>query len=71
MYRVYDILVDDQRPPRMVVNIKPTSTGGAIDREAALDLAAGEARAIGWTKHTFTRVARTPSGGWSITVERA
>jgi hypothetical protein len=56
--------------PRLVVNAPPRM-GGPTTREAALAFARAEVARIGWRDINITRVSRTPSGGYSITVELA
>ena len=68
MNRVYDIVIGDQGP-YMVVNLVPDK-GGPTGREQAIAFAISEAARIGWDRTEVTRVSRTPSGGWSISIKR-
>lgn len=70
MYRVYDIAISDEGTPYIVVNLPP-DRGGPTEREAAISFAVAEAARIGWDATQITRVARTPLGGYSVSIRRA
>lgn len=69
MYHVYDICISEEGAPYMVVNLSPDK-GGPTDRAAAIAFAQAEAARVGWTNTEITRVARTPSGGYSVSINR-
>jgi hypothetical protein len=68
-WRVYQLHISENSPPRLVVNTPLPEQGGPADREAAVVFARAEASRIGWNRVQFNRVARTPSGGWSLSIE--
>ena len=70
MYNVYNLAISATGAPYMVVNLSP-DRGGPTNREAAIAFAVAEAARIGWSATRITRVARTPSGGYSVSIERA
>jgi hypothetical protein len=68
MYRVYTLEVHDVLPPRVVVNLKAAA---GLSRPDAIAYALADAARIGWASASVVRVSRTPSGGWSVTIQRA
>jgi hypothetical protein len=70
MHHVYDIAIsEDGGDDYLVVNLDP-KRGGPTERQEALIFATAEAARIGWTRTRITRVAQTPSGGYSISIAR-
>lgn len=69
MHRIYDIMIADDGA-YLVVNLPP-ARGGPTDREEAIAFAIAEAARIGWTKVSISRVAKTPLGGYSVSIHRA
>jgi len=70
MARIYDIVIKDAGEPYIVVNLRPR-LGGPTDEASAIAFAQAEARSIGWSHPRVTRVAKTPLGGFSISVSRS
>ena len=66
-FRQYTLLLGPGSP-RIVVNAPPR-LGGPTTREDALAFARAEVARIGWLDIRITRVAKTPSGGYSLTIE--
>ena len=69
-HRTYDIVLAFDAAS-LVVNTPLPDFGGPASREAAIAFARHEAAVIGWPQVEVTRVAHTPSGGWTVSVRRA
>lgn len=71
MYHVYNLAISaTSGAPYIVVNLSPDQ-GGPTNREAAIAFAQAEAAKIGWGATRLIRVTWTPTGGYSVSLERA